>query len=52
MGYRRPSQKLKSPTTETRWALGAQRQKCVPTISSSWRKWAPNISNENILFPV
>ena len=30
IGLRRPSQPLKSPTTETRAALGAQTAKCTP----------------------
>ena len=30
IGWRRPSQALKSPTTETRRACGAQTAKCTP----------------------
>ena len=31
IGWQRPSQPLKSPTTLTRWAFGAQTAKCTPS---------------------
>ena len=34
MTWRRPSQPLKSPTTETRRAFGAQTAKCTPSTPS------------------
>ena len=33
IGWARPSQPLKSPTTLTRWAFGAQTAKCTPSES-------------------
>ena len=42
MGLRRPSQLLKSPTTETRWALGAQTAKRTPATPSIVIGWAPS----------
>ena len=44
IGWRRPSQMLKSPTTETRSAFGAQTAKCTPS-TPSWvisRRPAPS----------
>ena len=45
MGWRRPSQVLKSPMTLTRWASGAQTAKVVPSTPSMVRRCAPNRSN-------
>jgi len=44
IGCRRPSQELKSPTTETERAFGAQTAKAVPRTPSSSRTWAPSRS--------
>ena len=43
--WRRPSQSLKSPTTETRCALGAQTAKCTPSAPSWSIRCAPSLSN-------
>ncbi len=42
MGCRRPSQLLKSPTTLTLVALGAQTAKFTPSMPSMLRNWAPS----------
>ena len=39
----RPSQKLKSPTTDTLLAAGAQTEKEIPLIPSTVIKLAPNL---------
>src|SRR4029079_19201602 len=44
IGCRRPSQELKSPTTETERAFGAQTANAVPTTPSSSRTCAPSRS--------
>jgi hypothetical protein len=43
IGWRRPSQALKSPTTLTRRALGAQTAKAVPSVPSWLRGCAPSL---------
>jgi hypothetical protein len=45
MTWRRPSQSLKSPTTDTRRALGAQTAKCTPFVPFMLIGWAPRRSN-------
>ena len=47
MGWRRPSQSLKSPTTETRCALGAQTAKCTPSTPS----WCIEMGAERSIEP-
>src|SRR6266508_3171226 len=45
IGFRRPSQRLKSPTTRTARALGAHTAKAVPATPSSTVGWAPSRSH-------
>ena len=47
MGAASGSQPLNSPTTETRWALGAQRRKCQPSPS----RWAPKTRQPSLSSP-
>ena len=61
IGWRRPSQWLKSPTTLTRWALGAQTVKPVPATpwwlrgvapsTSNGRRWVPSASSQASISP-
>ena len=44
IAWQRPSHWLKSPTTLTRLAAGAQTAKPVPATPSRVRKWAPSLS--------
>ena len=44
IGFRRPSQLLKSPTTETERALGAQTANAVPATPSCVITCAPSFS--------
>ncbi len=44
IGWRRPSQWLKLPTTLTLCALGAQTAKWTPRNPSCSRRWAPSLS--------
>ena len=44
MAWNRPSHWLKSPTTLTRWAVGAQTAKLAPGTPLIVRKWEPNLS--------
>jgi hypothetical protein len=44
MGYKRPSHELKSPTTDTERALGAQTANAVPVTPSISRTCAPSFS--------
>ena len=43
MGWSRPSQELKSPTTRTPRALGAHTANAVPATPSWTRGWAPRL---------
>ena len=45
IGWRRPSQPLKSPTTDTRCAFGAQTAKRTPSVSSMRVGAAPRQSS-------
>ena len=51
MEWRRPSQALKSPTTETRRAFGAQTAKCTPSAPSWWMRCAPILSKSRRWLP-
>jgi hypothetical protein len=44
IGWRRPSQPLKSPTTETPPAVGAQTANAVPAVPPWNIGWAPSRS--------
>ena len=44
IGWKRPSQLLKSPTTLTRWAFGAHTAKLAPGTPSIVRNCAPSFS--------
>ena len=44
IGCRRPSHELKSPTTDTARAFGAQTANAVPTVPSISRTCAPSRS--------
>ncbi len=44
IGWYRPSHPLKSPTTETRAAAGAQTANATPGVPPRSRRWAPSLS--------
>ncbi len=51
IGWRRPSQMLKSPTTDTRCAFGAQTAKCVPATPSCVIACAPSTCQSRLCVP-